>query len=242
MAAAVTAASQTVLKHNSPSKVFQDIGHGIGEGLSMGISENAGAAIEQAKTLAQQITDAMNNGLDINSAGLTDKLKQSLADLEIQRKTLKVQKDQLPKEDKEGRAGLQAQMDQITAIKDQLGLQKDQLGFADKYGSELDSHKKSVDEANNIITESIASMIDGIKGFAMANVNQFQSDLGISGQGAIPTIAGIGLDWASSQLANLVSAPFGGGKGTTIQVNSVDEALAAKTNLDNKAALQFAGR
>jgi hypothetical protein len=243
LAAAVTAASQVKLGIHSPSKVFTEIGSQTAQGLADGIDGGTQGVVERATALAQKITDAVNGGLTgVDSAALADGLKQQLAELEIQRKTLKVQKDQLPKDDKEGRAGLQSQMDQITALKDQLGLQKDQLGFADKYGSQLDEHKKSVDEANNIITESIASMIDGIKGFAMANVNQFQSDLGISGQGAIPTIAGIGLDWASSQLANLVSAPFGGGKGTTIQVNSVDEALAAKTNLDNKAALQFAGR
>ena len=97
-------------------------------------------------------------------------------------------------------------------------------------------------QANNIITESIASMIDGIKGFAMANVNQFQSDLGISGEGALPQIANIGLDWATSTLSNLVSSPFQQGGGTNITVNSVDEALAAKQTIDNKKALQFAGR
>jgi hypothetical protein len=242
LAAAVEGAAKVHLGINSPSKVFHDIGSGVVEGFNNGIDANTQSAVERAQSLAQQITDAMNNGLNIDSAGITDQLKQSLAELEIQRKQLKVQKDALPKDDKEGRAGLQSQMDQITALKDQLGLQKDQLGFSQKYGSDLDSHQKSVQEANNIITDSLAKMIDAGKSFAMANVNQFQSDLGISGQGAIPTIAGLGLDWASSQLANLVSMPFGGGKGTTIQVNSVDEALAAKTNLDNKAALQFAGR
>jgi hypothetical protein len=106
----------------------------------------------------------------------------------------------------------------------------------------LDDHQKSVEQANNIITDSLAKMIDAAKGFATANVNQFQSDLGISGQGAIPQIANMGLDWATSQLSNALATPFGGGKGTTIQVNSVDEALAAKQTLDNKAALQFTGR
>jgi hypothetical protein len=34
----------------------------------------------------------------------------------------------------------------------------------------------------------------------------------------------------------------GGGSGTTINVNSIDEALAAKQTLANKRALQFTNR
>jgi phage-related protein len=220
-------------------------GQAIGQGLADGMLNQLSTVTNAAQQLAQAIKDQLDSGAVVDPR-LQEQIKPTLDALELQRKQLKVDKDAIPKgkETKDQRDALQGQMDQITALKDQLGLQKDQLGFAGKYGSELDEHSKSVDQANNIITDSIAKMIDGVKGFAMANVNQFASDLGISGNGAIPTIANTGVDFLSSTLSGLASMPFGGGKGggTTIQVNSVDEALAAKQTLDNKKALQFAGR
>jgi hypothetical protein len=74
----------------------------------------------------------------------------------------------------------------------------------------------------------------------MANANQFMSDVGMSGSGAIPTIAGLGLDWATGMLGKAISGGMGGG--TQIHVNSVDEALAAKQTIDNRKALQYKTR
>ena len=85
------------------------------------------------------------------------------------------------------------------------------------------------------------------KSFAMANVNQFEQDLGISGKGAIPTIANIGLGWATQQLGHMIDGAFGGGgkgggAGVHIQVNSVDEAMQARQNILNRQAMTYAGR
>lgn len=88
--------------------------------------------------------------------------------------------------------------------------------------------------------ESVNKMIDIGKGFATANANQFMSDLGMSGNGAIPTLANIGLDWATGLLSKAVTGGMGGG--TQIHVNSVDEALAARQNIVNKQALQYTKR
>ena len=127
-------------------------------------------------------------------------------------------------------------MDQIKTLKDQLGLQSDQLGFSQKYGNQLDDNNKTQD----MLGQSLTKMVDIGKGFAEANIKQFESDIGISGNGAIPQLAEQGLSWLSSTLGHLITTGLGGG--TQIHVNSVDDALAAKQTLDNKKALQFVGR
>lgn len=137
--------------------------------------------------------------------------------------------------DKGERQKLQAQIDDLRTQKDELNLQKDQLGTSGK--------KDKTDEITKSLGQSVNKMVDIGKNFAMANVNQFESDIGISGKGAIPTIANIGLDWATSTLGNLASGLIGGptnmkGTGNThIHVNSIDEGLAAKQTLENRQAL-----
>ncbi len=86
----------------------------------------------------------------------------------------------------------------------------------------------------------LAKTVDIASNFGQANLKQFESDIGISGNGAISTLADIGIGWGTQMLSKLASGALGGG--TTIQVNSVDEALAAKQTLANKQALQFAPR
>jgi hypothetical protein len=243
LAAAVTSAAHVELGINSPSKVFDAVGASVVEGLQDGLEGGFPGVIERATALAEKLSEAVNGGLEgVNGSVLNDAIKQQLDELELQRKELKVAKNALPKEDKEGRAAVQNQMDQIGALKDQLSLQKEQLGFGSKYSDSTDS----VTEANNIITDQIAGMIDLAKGFFNSVSGQFMSDLGMSGSGALPTVAGMGLDWATGLLADTLSEPFGGGKKgggkTEIHVNSVDEALAAKQNLTNKEALRYRQR
>ncbi|WP_078344720.1 phage tail protein [Mycobacteroides chelonae] len=66
--------------------------------------------------------------------------------------------------------------------------------------------------------------------FARANLQQFQSDLGIGG-GAASSIAEQGLGWAQGLLGNTFN----------IQVGSVDDALRIKNNQLNRQALQWNG-
>jgi hypothetical protein len=221
--------------------VFSDIGNYTAQGLSEGLAQGFPAVIQQAQALAQKLTEAMNGGLDGTSLGkgFQDDIKRTLAALEIQRKQLKVQYDGIPKTDKDGRKAIQAQMDQITALKDQLGLQKDQINYGQKYSDQTDS----TSEAAQMITHALAQGLDTIKGFVSANVTQFENDIGASGNGAIPTIANAGIGWLTSMIGKGIDGAFGvGGGKTEIHVNSVDEALAAKQNQDNKQALQYARR
>lgn len=233
----IAAAAKNALGIHSPSTVFKDIGVNTMEGLALGLDAGLQPVLDKAKALSQQLADSISSGLEGVGPGVKDQLKQSLDELELQRKNLQVQKDGIPKENKDGRKSLQDQMDQITSLKHQLGLQKDQLGFSDQYGDSVDQNTKGTD----MLGDSLNKMVGIGKGFAMANANQFMSDLGMSGKGAIPTIANLGLDWASGLLSKAITGGLGGGN-TNIQVNSIDEGLAAKQTIQNRKALQYKTR
>lgn len=162
--------------------------------------------------------------------GTTDQLNQTLDQLELQRKALKVDLNAVPKDDKEGRKALQSQIDQLQAQKDQLNLQKDQLAYSEEYGGSLESN-------DSTMTDTLSKMVNAGKGFAESNIKQFTSDIGISGNGAISQGLEQGIGFGMSMLSKLFS-----GGGTTINVGSVDDALTAKNTLANKQALQYTGR
>lgn len=159
-----------------------------------------------------------------------DSTKQKKAQLDLQEQQLKAQYDATT--DPAKRRALKVQMDQLKAQKDMLG---------------SDKSKDGTDKTTQMLGQSVNKMVDIGKNFAMANVNQFENDIGISGKGAIPTIANIGLDWATSTLSNMASGLIGGGMGGGVQhhihVNSVPEGLAADQHLKNRQGLTYnAGR
>jgi hypothetical protein len=162
-----------------------------------------------------------------------DSTKAQMDQLSIKEQQLKAEYDATS--DKGKRKDLKAQMDALKVQKDQLKLYQMQ-------------HPESKDKKSDDMGQQLAGVlnksVDIGKNFAMANVKQFESDIGISGNGALPQLADMGLNWMQSMLGNLVTGAMGGGKGggTQIHVNSVDEAFAAKQNMDNKQAHQFAGR
>jgi phage-related minor tail protein len=164
-----------------------------------------------------------------------DSTKAQMDALSIQEQQLKAEYDATS--DKGKRKDLKAQMDALKVQKDQLKLY--QMQHPESKGKD----KKS-DDMGQMLAGQLNKAVDVGKNFAMANVKQFESDIGISGNGALPQLADMGLNWMQSMLGNLVTGAMGGGKGggTQIHVNSVDEAFAAKQNMDNKQAHQFAGR
>lgn len=228
--AAKIAAVKGPISHDKT--VLTPNGQALMQGLQDGIEGGFQGVLDRARLLAGEISDAINSGGPI-SLDLQDKLKKQMAEISLENKDLKLQFDNTPKEDKTGRKANQDQRSQLQTLRDQLSLQSDQLGFSNKYGDSLTENDKS----QKTMSDTLTKMVDIGKNFAMANVNQFESDLGISGNGAIPTLANIGLDWASGLLGKAITGGLGGG--THIQVNSIDEALAAKQNIANKQALQF---
>ncbi|WP_104183318.1 phage tail protein [Mycobacterium avium] len=211
-------------------KVLIPNGQALMTGLQDGLEGGFEGVLGRAKAMAQQISDAMAQG--IKPAGIKDQLKQTLDSIGAEYDQLRLQKDQAP--DKATKATISDQMKQLQLVRDQLRVQSDQLGITNK---NADGQSTVTDQ----LGQQFGKMIDIGKSFAMANVSQFEKDVGISGSGAIPQLAEQGLGWLTSTLSNLVTGAFGGG-GTTIQVNSVDDALAARQNILNKQALQYAGR
>lgn len=66
--------------------------------------------------------------------------------------------------------------------------------------------------------------------FAKANADQFMSDVGIGGNGAISTLIKTGLDWGQQALTQY-----------NFNVGSVDEAMRVQKNSQNRQALQWNG-
>lgn len=203
-------------------------GQSIGEGFGQGLEQGFAGVTERAKSVMQRVADAMASGVVPDA--LRNEMKQVQDQLKLEYQELKVQKNAAGS--KEEKKRLSDQMAQVQALKDQLKLDGDRLGFAEKYGDEQF-------DATKVMQEQLAKTVDIGKNFAMANANQMMGDLGIPGGGALSTIADTGLSWATGMLGKAITGGFGG---TTINVNSVDEALAAKQTLANKQALQFQPR
>jgi hypothetical protein len=144
-----------------------------------------------------------------------DALTQQLLDLEIQRKTLMQQKYAGA-----DNGALKAQLDQIAAQKNALGLQKDQLNYQLKYGG-------AVNQTTQGYQDQIKSLQKMPLDFAMATGNQFLSDLGWSGQGAIPSLMQQGVDFGSQFVFN---------------VANMDDALSGQKVLQNRQMQATIGR
>lgn len=235
IASQVAGALKGVLGINSPSKVTQGFGVNLMEGLQNGMEDGSASVIDRAKALAQQISDALKAGMDPSI--FKGQLQQINDELNVQRDQLKIQLDQTPKADVAGRQSLRDQLAQIGAVKDQLNLQRDQAKLVtDQADGQSEITKQLGDQLTKLITIG--------ENFAMSNVKQFENDIGISGNGAIPTIAEAGLGWLTSTLGNMVSSAFSPrqNNGVTINVSSADEAMAIRQNMLNKQAMQYAGR
>jgi hypothetical protein len=228
LAAAVTAAAAVKLDIQSPSGVFKDLGKNTVQGFVDGLDQSKESVINTASQLAQEITAAMDEGVVMPDFG--ERLKKSLAELELQKKYLKTQIDAVPEGDKESRKTLRDQTKELQTLKDTLALQKEQLGYSEKYGNE-------VSKTEETMTKSLESLLSAGKEIGMGVYGQFASDLGIGGEGALSQALDQGLQFGMSMLSGLMSKG-----GTTINVGSVDDALAIKKNQDAQAAMQMAGR
>lgn len=192
-------------------------GEAIGNQFGDGIESGMGNALQTAKELAAKIKAAMDAGGDPNSAlsGVRGSdLKQMLAALEEERKRLTIQKDQLGKGDKAGRAALQNQLDQIKAQKDLLSYGKDRIKNEKDYGSAAGSDP---------LVRAASTMMSSPVNFAKATGKQFMSDIGIGGNGLISKAIEQGIQYV-------------------FQIGSVDEAMSIKDREERKQSLAVVGR
>jgi phage-related protein len=184
---------------------------GIGLGVdATGVTSGMSAVESQMKSVASSATDFKQS---MDSAAIPDTisalsvddskaqrklLDERLLDLEIQRKTLELAKGQAGAD----QAAIKAQLEQIKNEKLQLGLQKDKLTQAEKYGAAAESTGGKLDQLYKDIGEKVVNLPTD---FAKATGQQFLSDIGISGQGAIPQLLEQGSQFIF-QVANMDTA------------------------------------
>lgn len=211
-------------------KVLIPNGQALMTGLQDGLEGGFEGVLGRAKAMAQQISDAMSQGF--KPAGIKDQLKQTLAEIGAEYNQLRLQKDQAT--DKGTKKQLSDQMKQLQTVRDQLRVQSDQLGITNK----MNDGQGNITE---LFGQQLTKVVDLGRGFAEANVHQFEKDIGISGGGAVTTALDSGIGWATGALNKLVGGLVNGG-GTTINVGNMDDALSAWRVDQNKRALQYAGR
>jgi hypothetical protein len=136
-----------------------------------------------------------------------------------------------------GDVAIQQEIDRVKEIQKRLNLEKKNLNLHKEAlgikGKENDENNKSIDYLNQAISAG--------QDFAMANANQFASDLGIGGSGAISQGVDQGISFLTSSISKLVSSGLGG-TGGNIVVNNVDDAVAAKQNQTNVQKKRYANR
>lgn len=211
LASSVANAVTGFLGINSPSKLFTDYGQWTAEGFADGLVSGFEPVINQAKSVAESISKAFDDGLSISPVDATA-LDRSIDALELEQKRLRVEFNGIPKEDKESRAALQSQMDQVRAQKDILSYQQKRLDLEEEIGS-----------VSNPMVEAAAGLMNAPVDFAKATGKQFMSDLGIGGDGLI-----------SKAITEGISYIF--------QIGSVDEAMSIKDREESKSAMAITGR
>lgn len=209
--------------------VLVENGKALMQGLGTGIEQGFQGVLEQAKGLAARIQEAMDNGSIKTDLGIYKQQYQRQMDaIKLERQQLQLQ--MAGTDDKGQKKALQDQLKQLSTVQQTLTAQSEQLRLTDRYGGALG-------QSNNIMGGMLSKMTQMAQQFGQANAQQAMSDLGISGQGALPQLANLGVGYMSQMLGNMFSQ--GGMGGVNIQVNSVDEALAARQNIVNKQALRY---
>jgi hypothetical protein len=257
LAAAVKEASKVELGINSPSEEYRGIGQSIIEGLNLGIDGQAyltQEAIKNAVIPSNSTKNAIKDAYEgiagvtagdtqrrMESTPFTAENQQRLKELNKQTKelslTLRFLNADLEASNAAGDVAIQQEIDRVKEIQKRLNLEKKNLNLHKEAlgikGKENDENNKSIDYLNQAISAG--------QDFAMANANQFASDLGIGGSGAISQGVDQGISFLTSSISKLVSSGLGG-TGGNIVVNNVDDAVAAKQNQTNVQKKRYANR
>lgn len=191
-------------------------GEALMQGLHTGMSNGLQDVLSLAKDVAGQIQQAMEAGTD--GSGMfsnlqPDDLKQMLAALEQEKKRLKIDKNALPTDDKDGRKALQNQIDQLQAQKDLLDYQQDRLKNEKQFGNVAE---------DDPLAKAAAGLMATPVNFAKATGQQFLSDIGVSGNGLISKAITEGIQYI-------------------FQIGSVDEALSIKDRTERTQAMKVTG-
>ena len=225
VASSVANAVKGFLGIGSPSKLFHEYGEWTATGLANGITAKEQDAADAATLMAQNVVDSANQvlkdgltfeGITVDSTSTDDELKSLKDLLDLRTKELAVQKDGAP--DKAAKDALNARVAEMNAMKRQISLQREQIEYQGQYGAGVADTASTYD---SMLQSAAKAPYD----FAMANADQFMSDLGIGG-GALTGLAKAGMEYGTNFVFN---------------VGNMDDALRVKSNEQNKMALAATG-
>ncbi|QJD52078.1 tape measure protein [Mycobacterium phage MA5] len=178
----------------------------------------ATSAGDLQRSMSRTVSQSTGSGkLDAETRQMLDQIAIRKDELELERQRLQAEKNALDTKDKAGRAALQQRIDELNIQKDQLELQREQLAYQSKYTDSVTQTGEQYDEIFNKLTRMPYD-------FATANANQFLSDIGISGDGALSQALKEGLKFGEQFIFN---------------VGSMDEAVQGQQTIQNKKSLQF---
>lgn len=252
----VKAAADAAAGIKSPSREFMKTGDYMMQGMQLGIENGTAGPIAAMREVMQAIKDVFGSaeGLNINffmgqaassmsamadsskefrsnmveaattpalSSGLDtdpDDIKRQKAAIDLQIAQLQAQKNAT--QDKAAKAALTAEMDQLRIQKERLDLLKEESGLQEE-------RRTAIQKLSDTIATNIVDMIKMPGEFARATTNAAMQDIGISGQGAIPTIANWALDAGTNFIFN---------------VNNMDDAIQGQQAQQRKQTAGIAGR
>ncbi|AEJ92019.1 tape measure protein [Mycobacterium phage Heathen] len=178
----------------------------------------ASSAGDLQRSMSRTVSQSTGSGkIDDETRQMLDQISIRKDELELERQRLQAEKNALDTKDKAGRAALQQRIDELNIQKDQLELQREQLSYQSKYTDSVAQTGAQYDEMFNKLTRMPYD-------FATANANQFLSDIGISGDGALSQALKEGLKFGEQFIFN---------------VGSMDEAVQGQQTIQNKKSLQF---
>ena len=155
--------------------------------------------------------------LSMTESELED-LKRQKADNALRIAELQAQKNQT--EDKAAKKSLQGEIDALQIQQKRLDLLKQEAPLQEE-------RKTAIQQLSDTIATNIIDTIKMPGDFAKATVNAAAQDLGISGNGALPTIANWALDAGTNFIFN---------------VNNMDDALAGQQAQQRKQQVGITGR
>jgi hypothetical protein len=200
---------------------------GSAEGLNLnfymgGAAQSMSAMATSSKEFRTNMVEAgsspaISSKLGVNQADLQD-IKRQKAEIDLRLAELQAQKNAAT--DKAAKAGLQAEMDQLRIQKERLDLLKEETGLQE-------GRKTAIQQLSDTIATNITDMIKMPGDFAKATANAAMQDIGISGQGALPTIANWALDAGTNFIFN---------------VNNMDDAIQGQQAQQRAQVAGIAGR
>ena len=193
-------------------EVMQAIKDVFGSAEGINLNFFMGQAATSMSSMATSSKEFRSNMVE---AGTTPALDPSNADTAADLEDIKRQKAEInvriaelqalknATTDKAAKAGLQAEMDQLKIQKSRLDLLKEENGLQEE-------RKTAIQKLSDTIATNITDMIKMPGEFAKTTASAAMQDIGISGSGAIPTIA----NWAADAATNYI-----------FNVNNMDDAI-----------------